>query len=55
MVAYGFDDQVFEFHGSRPARDSKMFFNRRAEVWGLMRDALTAVWKFPMILSSRLI
>lgn len=29
-----------EFHGGMPAHDATMYYNRRAEVWGLARDAL---------------
>lgn len=31
-----------EFHGGSTPIDPDMYFNRRAEVWGLMRDALKA-------------
>jgi hypothetical protein len=43
----GFGDKLFEFHGGRRAHDPKLYFNRRAEVWGLMRDALTAGMGIP--------
>jgi hypothetical protein len=43
----GFGEQLFEFHGSRPARDPKMYFNRRSEIWGLMRDALKEGMEIP--------
>lgn len=33
---------LFEFHGGAAANDVNMYFNRRAEVWGLMRDSLKA-------------
>ena len=33
---------LFEFHGGASARDPMMYFNRRAEIWGLMRDWLKA-------------
>lgn len=36
----GYRDGLFEFHGGSTPRDSAMYFNRRAEVWGLMRDWL---------------
>jgi hypothetical protein len=29
-----------EFHGASPAFNERMWYNRRAEVWGEMRDAL---------------
>jgi hypothetical protein len=36
----GFGDKVFEFHGGAAAYDATAYFNRRSEVWGLMRDWL---------------
>lgn len=36
----GYKDSVFEFHGGWPAEDSEMYFNRRAECWGLTRTWL---------------
>lgn len=33
-------DIVTEFHGGQPANDGTIYYNRRAEVWGLGRDAL---------------
>ncbi len=33
-------DILTEFHGASPAMDGKTYYNRRAEVWGLGRDAL---------------
>jgi hypothetical protein len=44
---YGISQGVFEFHGGAPARDGAAYFNRRAEVWGLMRDALKADMELP--------
>ncbi len=38
-IANGF--KIFEFHGGETAHDSKMYFNRRTESWGMMRDWLT--------------
>ena len=38
----GFKNKVFEFHGGATPRDPAAYFNRRAEVWGLMRDWLKA-------------
>jgi hypothetical protein len=29
-----------EFHGAAPANDGRMYFNRRVEIWGAMRDGL---------------
>ena len=34
----GYGKGLFEFHGSERPRDFNMYFNRRSEVWGLMRD-----------------
>ncbi len=33
-------DILAEFHGVSPANDATIYYNRRAEVWGLARDAL---------------
>jgi hypothetical protein len=33
-------DILLEFHGASPAQDEQMYYNRRAEIWGLARDAL---------------
>lgn len=38
---------LFEFHGGIPANDSVMYFNRRAEIWGMMRDALKDGMEIP--------
>ena len=38
---------LFEFHGGAAANDPAMYFNRRAEVWGLLRDALAAGMEIP--------
>lgn len=38
---------VFEFHGGSSAQDGNMYFNKRAEVWGWMRDWLTAGAQIP--------
>ena len=43
----GFTKGLFEFHGGQPANDSAAYFNRRAEVWGLMRDWLGAGAEIP--------
>ena len=32
--------KCFEFHGAEKANKSETYFNRRAEIWGLMRDWL---------------
>ncbi len=36
----GYGEKLFEFHGGHKADDADAYFNRRAEVWGLMRDWL---------------
>lgn len=33
-------EMVHEFHGGEQAEDSEMYFNRRAEIWGLTRNWL---------------
>ncbi len=33
-------DILTEFHGSPPANDRRMWYNRRTEIWATMRDAL---------------
>lgn len=44
---YGITQGIFEFHGGQAPRDSAKYYNRRAEVWGLMRDALMADMEIP--------
>ncbi len=39
--------KVFEFHGGAAARDVSMYFNRRAEVWGTMRNWIAAGAQIP--------
>lgn len=39
--------RLFEFHGGEAATDASSYYNRRAEVWGLMRDALKANMEIP--------
>lgn len=34
--------RLHEFHGGSSPKDPEMYFNRRAEVWGMMRDWLNA-------------
>ena len=34
----GYSKGLFEFHGGERPRDYNMYFNRRSEIWGLMRD-----------------
>ena len=43
----GFRDRLFEFHGGAAPRDPAAYFNRRAEVWGLMRDWLGSGAEIP--------
>lgn len=43
----GFGKRLFEFHGGAKADDSNTYFNRRAEVWGMMRDWLGAGAEIP--------
>jgi hypothetical protein len=43
----GFGHKLFEFHGAQRANDADKYFNRRTEVWGLMRDWLQAGAEIP--------
>jgi hypothetical protein len=43
----GFGERLFEFHGGQPANDGSAYFNRRAEVWGSMREWLGANAEIP--------
>jgi hypothetical protein len=43
----GYKDHLFEFHGGEAAQDHSAYFNRRAEIWGLMREALRAGMEIP--------
>ena len=43
----GFGQRLFEFHGGASANDGAAYFNRRAEVWGAMRDWLSANAEIP--------
>jgi len=43
----GYGRGLFEFHGGVAADDSAMYFNRRAEAWGLMREWLNAGAEIP--------
>lgn len=43
----GFGQRLFEFHGGASANDAAAYFNRRAEVWGAMRDWLQAGAEIP--------
>jgi len=39
---HGFGRLLHEFHGGKPAFNSPRYFNRRAEIWGEMREWLNA-------------
>lgn len=43
----GYGKLLFEFHGGQPAYDGKQYFNRRAEIWGLMREWINAGAEIP--------
>jgi hypothetical protein len=43
----GFSQRLFEFHGGAPANDGSAYFNRRAEVWGAMREWLISNAEIP--------
>jgi hypothetical protein len=43
----GFGDKLFEFRGGMTANDANKYFNRRSEVWGLMRDWLATGPEIP--------
>jgi hypothetical protein len=43
----GYGRILYEFHGAKPAYNPVKYFNRRAEVWGLMRDWLNANAEIP--------
>lgn len=43
----GYEKRLFEFHGGKPANNAQAYFNQRSEVWGLMRDWLTAGAEIP--------
>jgi hypothetical protein len=43
----GFGQRLFEFHGGASANDGSAYFNRRAEVWGAMREWLIANAEIP--------
>jgi hypothetical protein len=38
----GHSARLFEFHGGAAANDANAYFNRRAEVWGSLREWLVA-------------
>ncbi len=43
----GYGHKLFEFHGNERANDTAKYANRRAEVWGEMRDMLSAGMQIP--------
>lgn len=43
----GFGRKLTEFHGGHAAHDGSAYYNRRAEIWGAMRDALKAGMEIP--------
>jgi hypothetical protein len=43
----GYTDRIFEFHGGETPDDTARYFNKRAEVWGLMSEALRAGMEIP--------
>lgn len=47
MDIRGYAERVHGFHGGATANDSTTYFNRRAEVWGLMRDWLNSQVQIP--------
>jgi hypothetical protein len=43
----GYDKNLIEFHGNATPDDVNKYYNKRAEVWGLMKDALAAGMEIP--------
>ena len=43
----GFGSKLFEFYGSGKPNDPAAYFNKRAETWALLRDALKAGMQIP--------
>lgn len=43
----GYGAKVHEFHGAHKANNRNVYFNRRAEIWGLLRDALNNGMQLP--------
>lgn len=43
----GYGKRLFEFHGGETATDAAAYYNKRAEVWGAMRDWLKAGAEVP--------
>jgi len=44
---WGHSARLFEFHGGAAANDANAYFNRRAEVWGSLREWLVAGAEIP--------
>lgn len=52
LVRRGYDRKngkviLYEFHGSAAAQEPTMYYNRRAECWGLLRDAMKQGLELP--------
>jgi len=43
----GYTKNLIEFHGNATPDDQNKYYNKRAEVWGLMRDALAVGMEIP--------
>jgi len=43
----GHSARLFEFHGGAAANDANAYFNRRAKVWGSLREWLVASAEIP--------
>jgi hypothetical protein len=43
----GHSARLFEFHGDAAANEANAYFNRRAEVWGSLREWLVASAEIP--------
>lgn len=47
LKAMKYGSIVHEFHGGETADDSNKYFNKRAEIWGRLRDAVKAGMEIP--------
>jgi len=47
LVARGYGAKTHQFHGGHPANHSHAYYNRRTEIWGLLRDGLKAGIEIP--------
>jgi hypothetical protein len=47
LIARGYGKKTYQFHGGHPASKPTAYFNRRTEIWGLIRDALKAGVQIP--------